>query len=76
MEMFLVYVVMCFAPGISSEGCNDYAPARMFSFRSRQDCTVFAYKLLEAGRSAGEKRGLIYIDGKAFCLKFRESRET
>ena len=76
MDMFLVYVVMCFTPVGGIKGCNDYAPARAFTFKNREYCEVFARKLLDAGRIKGEKQGLIYIDGKAFCLKFMGSKEV
>ena len=73
MELFIVYVIMCFA---STDGCADYAPSRAFSFETKEDCTVFAYKLLEAGQRSANKQGWLYVDGKAFCLRFTESKET
>ena len=64
---------MCFA---SSQGCKDYGSEKSFIFETKQKCTTFAYELLEVGRRAAEEQGLIYLDGKAFCLKAVESRET
>lgn len=73
MEPFLVYVILCFA---ASGGCLDYGPKKPFAFKNKKDCIAFAYNLLETGRIHAEKGGLIYVDGKAFCLRFTESRET
>jgi len=76
MEGFLVYVILCFVTVEGVGGCNDYAPQTVFRFETIQDCTAFAYKALEVGQNGGEKLGMVYVDGKAFCLRFTESRET
>lgn len=43
-------------------------------FRSQEDCNVFAGKMLDAYHEKVEKDGRVVIDGKAFCLRFTETK--
>ena len=73
MEPFLLYVMVCLA---STGACNDYGPTKYWVFQSQADCTVLANKMLITYRKKFVKRGDIYVDGIAFCLKATEERET
>ena len=73
MEPFLVYIIICVA---SAGGCNDYAPQKPWFFRSQKDCTIFAGKFYMAVVKDLEEKGQIVVDGKTFCLRFKETKET
>ena len=73
MEPFLMYIIICVA---SAGGCNDFAPRKPWYYRNKIDCEVMASKLYDAYIVDMEKRRVIIIDGKSFCLRFKESKDT
>ena len=64
-----MYVIICVVGG-----CSDYGPSKAWIFRSQEDCGILADKMLNAYRRDMEKKGQVFIDGKAFCLKFSEEK--
>lgn len=72
MEPFLMYVIICVA---STGGCNDYAPPKAWAFRSKEECEVFVDKVYIAFIKDMKEKGQIVVDGKAFCLRYRETKE-
>ena len=73
MEPFLMYVIICISPMEVCEGVMFGSP---WVFRNQRDCIVFAGKVLDAYRVRLKERDIIFIDGTAFCLKFKESKKT
>ncbi len=72
MEAFLVYIIVCVS---SAGGCSDYAPSKLFIFPNKQECTEYAGGIYVRFLKRLKDRGIVVIDGKYFCLKFRESIE-
>ena len=68
-----MYIIICVA---SAGGCNDFAPRKPWYYRNKIDCEVMASKLYDAYVTKIEERGSIIIDGKAFCLRFKESKKA
>ncbi len=65
-----MYIIICVAGG-----CNDYAPQTAWIFRSQKDCTVFVGKTYMAAVKRLKERGMVIIDGKAFCLRYTETKK-
>ena len=68
-----MYMIICIA---SIGGCGDYAPKRPWYFRNETACIVMVNKLYDAYVVDMKKKGSIIIDGKAFCLRFKETKEA
>lgn len=68
-----MYIIVCIA---STGSCADYAPGKAWIFRSKEDCEVFVDKTYRAFLNKLEEKGQVVVDGKAFCLRFKETRET
>lgn len=71
MEPFLLYVIICTG---ALGTCVDIGSRTSWIFRNYEDCNIFAGKMLNAYRERIEAEGKIFIDGKAFCLRFTETK--
>lgn len=72
MEAFLVYVIICLGPSMS---CKDMMIGSSIVFRSYKNCKIFADKSLEAYKEEAKRRHIIFVDGIAFCLRFKKGTE-
>lgn len=74
MESFLMYIIICVA-STGTGGCNDFGPRVNWYYKDKQSCEVMVDKLLNAYIKEIEKKGKLVADGKAFCLRYRESKK-
>ena len=68
-----MYIIICIA---SEVGCNDFGPKLSWYYKDIQQCEILANKMADAYVKEFEKRTKVIVDKKAFCLRFKESRET
>ena len=65
-----MYIILCIAGG-----CNDYAPRNSWNFKSQRECTVFVGKAYISVVKKLREKGIVVLDGKAFCLRFTETKK-
>ncbi|KKK59712.1 hypothetical protein LCGC14_3031650 [marine sediment metagenome] len=68
-----MYAIICVA---YTGGCADYAPRKPWLFRSQRECIVFVNKVHKSFLETLKEKGLVITDSKAFCLRFKETKET
>ena len=68
-----MYIIVCVA---SAGSCDEYAPRKPWVFRNKTDCIVFVNKVHKSFLETLKEKGLVITDSKAFCLRFKETKET
>ncbi len=70
MEPFVIYIILCIPLY-----CKDVSPKGRYHFVDQKSCTSFVGKVFERYRKDIKKEGMIFTDGRAFCLSLLEKEE-